>query len=965
MASLHLSLHRFWSGRVARGLGVGALALSMACDPPPPVADSGIDGGGLDSGADGGGIDGLPVSETLSLPGFSGDVDVIYDDRGVPHIYGSTVHDVIMAEGFLMSRDRFGQMEFIRRNVVGRLAEVAGSLSPGLEESDFDARVTGYARMGRLIWEDLQTSTDPLDIRTRETAQAFVDGINLYIARVRTGAENPTFTGGEAISLITFSPYFTDWEPADVFAMARFQAMSLSFDAGADVGRTATLAGIETAFGAPGNERAAMFHDVFGDIPARAVYTREGFNDGTTAALLPDFGPRLPAAAMRMPPRASLEAALPFFERMDARLLALGMGDEHRGSNNWLVAGTHTASGNPILSNDPHLSLISPPVWWYVHLNTARMGGEDMIDAEGVAFAGLPGVVLGFNRNIAWGATTTGYDVTDVYLEQITEGVGAAPDTVLFDEDGDGDLSDAVQVAIVTETETVRISGEGTPPLVRDVEYVPHHGPILPGTRMPVPGMPGRFTALSVRYTGYDVSNELAYFTALLTATNVEEAAAAQDYFRVGSQNFIVIDRDDIRWSTESRVPIRDARAVSLDYDAEGLMSGSCPLFVLDGTGIHEWTGDLDETVIPHDENPARGWIATANQDNVGVTGDGNPCNDAHYIGGDFDFGWRQDHIVGALETLVTRGDITVEDMQTLQALTTSSSGTRLRDRFVEILGDSAAITAAGISGADATRLADARTRLMAWTLETPHGVGATDATVIADSIATSIFNAILTRTLPLALGDEGRAIGRGVSSDDGLRWLEQALTDPTGIHAALNAEGRSVFFDDMETVPVETEETIVLRGAVAGLTFLTTALGADVNEWRWGRLHRVRFETVVPAIGTDVLSIPPEDDAMFPGGFPRHGDWGAVDVGNFGLFAPSMNGFMHGSGASQRLVVEMTPTGPRAFNALPGGQVYDPASPHHRDEADLWIANEAPPLAFDAADIVATFERRIQIDVP
>ena len=202
----------------------------MACDPPPPVADSGVDGGGLDSGADGGGIDGLPVSETLALPGFSGDVDVIYDDRGVPHIYGSTVHDVIMAEGFLMSRDRFGQMEFIRRNVVGRLAEVAGSLSPGLEESDFDARVTGYARMGRLIWEDLQTSTDPLDIRTRETAQAFVDGINLYIARVRTGAENPTFTGGEAISLITFSPYFTDWEPADVFAMARFQAMSLSFE---------------------------------------------------------------------------------------------------------------------------------------------------------------------------------------------------------------------------------------------------------------------------------------------------------------------------------------------------------------------------------------------------------------------------------------------------------------------------------------------------------------------------------------------------------------------------------------------------------------------------------------------------------------------------------------------------------------------------------------------------------------
>lgn len=952
--------------------GVGALfcaaALTVACDPPPPTVDSGVDGGSVDGGPiDGGGLEGLPVSETLALPGFEGDVDVVYDDRGIPHIYGSTRHDVLMAEGFLMSRDRFGQMEFIRRNVLGRLAEVAGALSPGLEESDFDARVTGYDRMGRQIWAALQTSTDPLDIQTRETAQAFVDGINLYIARVRSGDENPTFAGGEAISLITFSPYFTDWEPSDVFAMARFQSMSLSFDAGADIDRTRRLAGIEAAFGGADDPRRAIFHDVFGDIPARAVFTREGFNDGTTSALLPDFGPRLPSSRMRLPALASLDAALPFFARMDARLQALGMGDEHRGSNNWLVAGEHTASGNPILSNDPHLSLISPPVWWYVHLNTARMGGEDMIDAEGVAFAGLPGVVLGFNRNIAWGATTTGYDVTDVYLEQITEGTGGAPDTVLFDADGDGDLSNAMQVAITTETETVRISGDA-PPLVRDVEFVPHHGPILPGTRTAVPGMPGRFTALSVRYTGYEVSNELAYFTALLTATNVEEAAAAQDYFRVGSQNFIVIDRDDIRWSSESRIPIRDPRAMTLDYAEDGTMTGTCPMFVLDGTGIHEWTGDLDETLVPHDQNPTRGWIATANQDNVGVTGDGNPCNDPHYIGGDFDFGWRQDHIVGELERLVTRGDITVEDMQTLQALTTSATGSRLRDRFVEILGDTAALTAAGVSTENAARLADARTRLMAWSLETPHGVGATDAAVIADSIATSIFNATLRHTLPLALGDEAEAIGRGVASDDGVRWLEQALTDPTGIHAALNAEGRSVFFDDLRTAEVESEETIVIRGALAGLDFLTTALGADVSMWRWGRLHRVRFETVVPAITEDIMSIPPVNDPVFPGGFPRHGDWGAVDVGNFGLFAgssPSADDYMHGSGASQRLVVEMTPTGPRAYNALPGGQVYDPASPHHRDEADLWIANEAPPVAFDTADIVTHFERRIVIDVP
>jgi penicillin amidase len=931
-----------------------ALAL-VACDPTPPAPDAGTDA----PSGDAGGLDGLPIAETLDLPGLDGPVDVVYDDRGVPHIYGSTVHDVILAEGFLMSRDRFAQMEFIRRNVLGRLAEVAGALDAGLVDADYEARVAGYGRMGRLIWQDLQDSTDPLDVRTREVAQAFVDGINLYIAAVRDGRENAIFRGAEALQLITFSPYFTDWEPADVFAMARFQAMSLSYDAGADISRTRTLAAIAETFGGATDPRRAMFHDVFGDLPSRPVYTRDGFNDGSTEALLPELGPRPLGRPMRLPPLAALDGAAGFFERMDARIAALGMGDEHRGSNNWLVSGALTASGNPLLSNDPHLSLISPPVWWYVHLNTERMGGEDLIDAEGVAFAGLPGVVLGFNRNVAWGATTTGYDVTDVYLEQLTE-VADGPDTVLFDRDGDGDLTDAEQVALVSETETIRLAG--MPDVIRTVDFVPHHGPIVPGSRVDDPTIPGRYTALSVRYTGYDVSNELAYFVGLLTAENVEEAAAVQDHFRVGSQNFIVIDRDDIRWSTESRIPIRDARARDLDYAADGTITGTCPIFVLDGTGIHEWTGDMDPRFIPHDQNPSRNWIATANQDNVGVTGDGNPCNDAHYLGGGFNYGWRQDHIVRELERLAARGDVTVEDMQALQALTTSTTGLFLRDRIVGILGDADAITAAGIDAAGAARLADVRTRLMAWSRETPHGVGATDADEIADSVATTIWNAAISRILPRALGDEAAAMGRGVGTSDGLRWMELALIEPTRL-AGLDADGQSVFWDDVSTPETETLETIVLRGTLAGLDFLVAELGADASAWRWGRLHRVRFETVVPVIGTDVLSIPPEDDPTFPEGFPRHGDYEAVDVGNFGLFNSGINGFTHGSGASMRMVVEMTPSGPRAYNALPGGQVYDPDSPHHRDEADLWIANEAPRLAFDEADVVSAAERRIRLE--
>jgi penicillin amidase len=923
---------------------LASLALT-ACPGPTPATDSGVDGGPPTS------IEDFPTTE-LQLPGLDGVVEVAYDDRGIPHIYGTTLHDVHMVQGYLMSRDRFAQMEFIRRNVVGRLAEVAGAADPTLVQTDEENLTTGYRHNGEVVYAALMASTDPVDMRTVAIAQAFVDGINLYIDRVSASppTEDPYVTGGEAINFILLSPYFGHWRVEDVFAMARFQAASLSYDAGADTSRTATLAAIRATFGDPTDPRRGIYADLFSDFPARTDTTRDGFNneptDMGTTALLPDLArPRGPA--IELPPVPSLVAAQGFFDRMADRFETLGMGDEHRGSNNWLVGGSLTASGHPILSNDPHLSLISPPIWWYCHLNTARMGGEADLDVQGVAFAGLPGIVLGFNQHIAWGATTTGYDVTDVYLEQITAGTGGAPDTVSFDADGDGTPA---QVAIVQDVQMLHVAGGSD--VTFTIERVPHHGTIIPGTRTAVAGMPGRFTALSVRYTGDEPSNELAYFTQLATATTVEEAQAAQAYFEVGSQNFIVIDADSIRWSSRSRVPVRDPRALTFAYDADGVVSGYTPLMVLPGTGEYEWTGDLDPRFIPHDQDPPRGWIATANQDNNGTTLDGNPCNDTHYLGGDFDLGWREHQIQSRLTEYATRGDITTADMISLQAATRSQSGTLLRDPIAAIL-ESPTAAVPGLTTEEQTRLADVRARLMAWSLETPHGVGATASSEIADSIATTIFVTSISRIIPLALADETNAMGRGVGTTQGLRWLEWALTNPGHLVTG------DVLWDDMATDSVvETKEERVIRGVLAALTYLDDRLGTDVNEWRWGRLHTVRFESVLPAGG--MLSIPPDPSTMFPDGFPRHGDFGAVDVGNFGLW--NTTDFSHGSGASQRLVVEMTADGPLAFNALPGGQSIDPTSPHHADEAAHWIANEQPPLAFHEDDVVAHFERRLTI---
>jgi len=214
---------------------------------------------------------------------------------------------------------------------------------------------------------------------------------------------------------------------------------------------------------------------------------------------------------------------------------------------------------------------------------------------------------------------------------------------------------------------------------------------------------------------------------------------------------------------------------------------------------------------------------------------------------------------------------------------------------------------------------------------------------------------------------------------------VERALLSPERFHTFDSAHasydygeggrpstGDTILWDDLGTADVmETRDERIVRAFVAALAYLDVALEGDpIDEWRWGRLHRVRFETVFPLLGVDRLSVPPADDAMFPDGFPRHGDYGAVDVGNFQPWAPWSPGssptpadlrdrFMHGAGASQRLVVEMTPAGPSAVNVIPGGQSSDPMSSHFSDQAQDWIANRARAMRFTKTDVEAHVESR------
>jgi penicillin amidase len=879
-----------------------------------------------------------PGTTDPQLPGLQGPVEVIVDKRGVPHIYAASLHDAMLVQGYLMARDRYPQMEIFKRNVTGTLAEFIGTLSPAALENDVAARVIGFKRLSEQIYASL-----PEGAPEKVAIDAFAKGVNLHIAELRSGsAKLPP--GAELLGLLVSRPSaFTDWRPQDSIAIGRYLSHALSYSAESEVALTQARMAVAAKFPA-GNPRAGLFRDFWSFAPAREVFTSEGLSQREGKAS---------AGRGALPDGQVLSKAQGFLDA--ARRLQELLGDESRGSNNWVVAGSKTASGAPLLANDPHLSLPSPPLFWFSHLNTKRAGGN--LDVQGISLAGVPGVILGFNDQLAWGSTTAVHDVTDVYEETITEGVDGAPDTVLFK---------GQQVPIEIVTETIKVAGK--PDVVLQLERVPHHGLIVPtiqnGAVVPRTGS----KALSVRWTGDEVSNELSAFLGLNTATNVAEVRAALANFKVGAQSFVVATRGgDIFWSTQSRLPVRDPRAMTYDPRTQ---TGLSPAMVLPGDGSAEWIGNLEDRFLPQALNPARGFIATANNDLVGTTKDGNPFNDPHYIGWDYDLGHRIARITERLQGLVDKGGVRPEDMVALQGDHRSAMGALLAPAFVTAARRVAAERAQPgthpdltpfvqrSTAADLDLLAQVADRLAAWTYETPAGVNIGDgeppAAEVADSIATAIFNASMLRLVKLAFDDELSALGQSPGSDGIAKVLQRAILNPSSL-ATYSAElGDTVLWDSLATPDVrETRDERIASAMLLGGIYLRDRFGADMAQWRWGRMHTLTLASLVPSLsGESAVTLPAPGNASFPNGFPRPGDNFAVDVASFGMMNPERFSYEHGP--VQRVVVEMTSEGPRAWNALPGGQHFDPRSPHHADELEYWRRNQAPRLAFTQQEVNA-----------
>jgi len=456
-----------------------------------------------------------PTQGSATIPGLGAPVRVLFDDRGVPHVFAASEEDAWRAQGYVIARDRLFQMELQTRAAAGTLSELLGDRTVGADRA---ARSRGFPWAAERAMAELDSSS-----LIARAARAYADGVNAWIDRLGP-ADLPL-----EYRLLDRRP--VRWQPINTLYLFLQMSYTLAWDDPA-------LEKLE----ARGLVGAAAAEALF---PLNAPIQQPIQPNGERAprydfARIPPPGPPDTAARVAAAERETVDLALGWQPRHTA-------GGDAIGSNNWIVAPRRTAAGYGLLAGDPHLELSLPSVWYEIHLHTA-----DGLDVAGVTFPGSPGVIIGFNRDAAWSFTNTGADVRDLYQETVdTE---AHPTRYRLDGAW-RPLSERIEV----------VRGRAGESLVTDTLRFTHRGPLTRAN--------GRW--LSIRWTAFEARRPGEDFLRLDRAHDVSEWLGGWKDYVAAAQNGAVADRaGNIALRSTGKYPVRpgDGRG---DVIADGSRSAS------------------------------------------------------------------------------------------------------------------------------------------------------------------------------------------------------------------------------------------------------------------------------------------------------------------------------------------------------------------------------------------------------
>ncbi len=619
--------------------------------------------------------------EQLRVAGLQNSVEVIRDRWGVPHIYAKNADDLFFVQGYITAQDRLFQLDLWRRIGTGKLAEVLG---PKYVNRDRIARLVRY----RGDWDREWRSYSP---DAKSIATTFTSGINAYIHSLN--GQRPA-----EFRIAGFEPGL--WVPEDV---------------------TARVAGL------------LMTGNLLAEVNRTLDVNKLGLE--TDARLFPPE-PKIPLVLPRGLDTADITSAIvkDYLAAIDAIHYP-----GQQGSNNWVVDGTMTRTGKPILANDPHRGIEVPSLRKTIHLVAP---GWDVIGAGEPA---LPGVALGHNENIAWGFTIVGIDQQDLYVEKVNP---KEPSEYLYR---------GKWKTFELEQQPIDVKGEGR----RNVELkYTIHGPVIYEDD-------ARHRAYALRWVG-TTAGGAGYLPALklARANNWAEFRSAVTDYKIPSENLVYADRQgNIGWIAAGQAPIR---------------KGWTGLFPVPGdSGEYEWSGFLPIMENPVAYNPARHFVATANNDIL-------PKSYKHELS----YAWAPPMRFNRIVEMLSSGrKFDVDDFAHMQQDTVSLPARG----FLEILKDWQA--------AEGSEGAKARAALLSW-----------DCNVSMNSRAALIYEA----------------------------WIEHLhrAVFPKGIASVRLAP--DVLLNEIR---MRADRDALLEATLeSSLAEIRERLGPDQTEWKWGDLHKVYF---------------------------------------------------------------------------------------------------------------------------
>ena len=507
---------------------------------------------------------------TLTIEGLLEPVTIHRDGFGLPHVFASNDHDAYLAAGFLHAQDRLWQMELIRRAGGGRLAEILGEKALPVDRL---FRTLGLLSLARHIVSEL-------DAESRAALEDYAKGVNAYITANRSSLP-------VEFDMLGIEP--DPWLPEHSVLLSKLMAWELNYSRWVDI--------------------------TYG-------YIVERVGEARARELYPDWPPDAPVIVpkeLQGKETSSLGKDLLAADRAFQELT--GLGGFGSGSNSWVVSGAKTVTGKPLLANDPHLVLTTPARWYEMHLSTPTM------DVSGASLPGIPFIVIGRNRSIAWGVTNAMMDDEDFYVEEVDS--AEQPTRYRFN---------GAWMPIEVHVDTILVK-DALPVVL--TSYRTHRGPIVNRIE-PSAVLSSRL--LSMRWTGMDVSKETQAFYLIDRATSWKEFREGLRYFSAPAQNFVFADTaGNIGYYTGGRIPLRKVQRLAPPFPGS--------------TDEYDWKGFVPFEENPHSFNPPAGFLASAN----------NRIADAsypYYISGHWEPSWRIQRIE---EVLKLPGKLEPEDLQRLQ----------------------------------------------------------------------------------------------------------------------------------------------------------------------------------------------------------------------------------------------------------------------------------------------------------